>query len=161
MPAAVWAHLGHRVALLGLQERRDLLQRRRPKLGHLSEQSRDLRRLVLDVASVQRQLAELGLRLVKRLPELLLLVGVARVHRADGAHLVIGEPEFFLEPFVRGWLGRRTVGGTLRRRICRRQRECRGDGKDDEPRGPHPMHSVSPSAGLPWTPGASWFPPTS
>ena len=102
------AHLGHGIALLGCEDRRDLLQRRRVQLGHLADQGRDHCRLALDVAAIEGRQFELVAGLAERLCELLALSAVTGIDLLDGGLLLLGEAQPLLESMVGG----RPCGGT-------------------------------------------------
>jgi len=98
--AAPHARLRELVTLLLGEERRHLPQRVHAELHHLSEQLLDLGLLGLDegrVTSVQRELAQLGLRLTERAADLLHGGCVALAQGSDLGHLVVGEAEPPLE----------------------------------------------------------------
>jgi hypothetical protein len=118
-------HLPELLALLLAQEGRHLAEGVDPELERLSVQTLELGNLGLDrriIGPTQREGLDLPARLRDRLPGLTGGRLLALSDLADGAHLIVGEPQLLLEPLVKTmpfaflpWLVREPNAGSEQR----------------------------------------------
>jgi len=132
--AASLHQLSQLLSLIGCQDRRHLSEGARAHLDALGHQPLNLILLGLDglvVVAGQRQMAKLGLRLMKLLPVLTLGVGVPLVHLVKRLRLLVVESELLLEPALppQRLLGLRwrRLSGRGHGRDARRERERAGN----------------------------------
>src|SRR5206468_7524156 len=132
--AASLHQLSQLLSLIGCQDRRHLSEGARAHLDALGHQPLNLILLGLDglvVVAGQRQMAKLGLRLMKLLPVLTLGVGVPLVYLVKRLRLLVAESELLLEPALppQRLLGLRwrRLSGRGHGRDARRERERTGN----------------------------------